>query len=79
VNGARQVATLVDRKSRHLTIVKLSSRHTAVVIPALVQAYARWDRWSCGKVVRMPDKDIPHVTLQVIVKYTTNLQLLGLL
>lgn len=26
-----------------------------------------------------PDKDIPHVTPQVIVKYTTNLQLLGLL
>ena len=26
-----------------------------------------------------PDKDIPHVTPQVIVKYSRNLQLLGLL
>ena len=26
-----------------------------------------------------PDKDIPHVTAQVIVKYVTDLQLLGLL
>jgi fatty acid CoA ligase FadD9 len=26
-----------------------------------------------------PDKDIPHVTPQIIVKYITNLQLLGLL
>jgi fatty acid CoA ligase FadD9 len=26
-----------------------------------------------------PDKDIPHVTAQIIVKYITNLQLLGLL
>jgi fatty acid CoA ligase FadD9 len=26
-----------------------------------------------------PDKDIPHVTPQVIVKYITDLQLLGLL
>lgn len=25
-----------------------------------------------------PDKDIPHITPQVIVKYITNLQLLGL-
>jgi IS30 family transposase len=38
-----QVATLVDRKSRLLTIVKLASRHTAVVVPALVDAYARLD------------------------------------
>ena len=26
-----------------------------------------------------PDKDIPHVTAPIIVKYITNLQLLGLL
>jgi hypothetical protein len=26
-----------------------------------------------------PDKDIPHVTLDVIVKYITDLELLGLL
>ena len=26
-----------------------------------------------------PDKDIPHVTPEVIVKYVTDLQLLGLL
>ena len=26
-----------------------------------------------------PDKDVPHVTPQVIVKYITDLQLLGLL
>jgi len=42
-SNCSQVATLVDRKSRHLTIVKLSSRHTAVVIPALVEAYTRID------------------------------------
>ncbi|WP_371320795.1 IS30 family transposase [Saccharothrix yanglingensis] len=38
-----QVATLVDRKSRFLTIVKPASRHTAVVVPALVEAYGRMD------------------------------------
>jgi len=38
-----QVATLVDRKSRLLTIVKLASRHTAVVVPALVDAYVGLD------------------------------------
>jgi IS30 family transposase len=38
-----QVATLVDRKSRLLTIVKLASRHTAVVVPALIEAYTRLD------------------------------------
>jgi IS30 family transposase len=38
-----QVATLVDRKSRFLTMVKLKSRHTATVIPALTDAYARMD------------------------------------
>ena len=26
-----------------------------------------------------PDKDIPHVTTEIIVKYITDLQLLGLL
>lgn len=39
-----QVATLVDRKSRYLTMVALPSRHTATVIPALQQAFARMDR-----------------------------------
>ncbi|MEV6712640.1 IS30 family transposase [Lentzea sp. NPDC051208] len=49
-----QVATLVDRKSRFLTVVKLASRHTTVVVPALAEAYTRmnpelhgtltWDR-----------------------------------
>ncbi|WP_198357581.1 IS30 family transposase [Streptomyces sp. So13.3] len=38
-----QVATLVDRKSRFLTVVKLASRHTAVVVPALAKTYARMD------------------------------------
>jgi IS30 family transposase len=38
-----QVATLVDRKSRFLTVVKLASRHTTVVIPALAEAYTRMD------------------------------------
>jgi IS30 family transposase len=43
--GARnsQVATLVDRKSRFLTMVALSSRHTKTVIPALEQALSRMD------------------------------------
>lgn len=39
-----QVATLVDRKSRLLTIVKLPSRYTAVVVPALIEAYGRLDQ-----------------------------------
>jgi IS30 family transposase len=38
-----QVATLVDRKSRFLTMVALASRHTATVIPALQQAFSRMD------------------------------------
>ncbi|MDV6297385.1 IS30 family transposase [Rhodococcus aetherivorans] len=49
-----QVATLVDRKARFLTIVKLASRHTTTVVPALIDTYTRinpvlrstltWDR-----------------------------------
>ncbi|MFG1892258.1 IS30 family transposase [Micromonospora sp. NPDC049051] len=38
-----QVATLVDRKSRYLTMVALPSRHTATVIPALQQAFSLMD------------------------------------
>lgn len=38
-----QVATLVDRESRYLVIVKLSSRHTTVVLPELIETYARLD------------------------------------
>lgn len=38
-----QIATLVDRKSRYLTMVALPSRHTTAVIPALQQAFARMD------------------------------------
>ncbi|MBT2395369.1 IS30 family transposase [Streptomyces sp. ISL-100] len=38
-----QVATLVDRKTRFLTVVKLASRHTTVVVPALAETYARMD------------------------------------
>lgn len=43
--GARnsQVATLVDRRSRFLTMVALTSRHTKTVIPALRQAFSRMD------------------------------------
>jgi IS30 family transposase len=46
VIGAKssQIATLVDRKSRFLTMVALTSRHTRTVIPALVQAYAQMDK-----------------------------------
>lgn len=43
-----QVATLVDRKSRFLTIVKLASRHSAVVVPALVNIYAGLDPRLCS-------------------------------
>jgi IS30 family transposase len=39
-----QIATLVDRKSRFLTMVALTSRHTTTVIPALQQAFTRMDR-----------------------------------
>nr|WSX54053.1 hypothetical protein OG409_37135 [Streptomyces sp. NBC_00974] len=38
-----QVATLFDRKTRFLHVVKLASRHTAMVVPALAEAYARMD------------------------------------
>jgi IS30 family transposase len=38
-----QVATLVDRKSRYLTMVALASRHTKTVVPALTQAFSRMD------------------------------------
>lgn len=38
-----QVATLVDRKSRYLTMVALPSRHTATVVPALQQAFSLMD------------------------------------
>lgn len=38
-----QIATLVDRKSRYLTMVALPSRHTTTVIPALQQAFSRMD------------------------------------
>ncbi|MCT9004593.1 IS30 family transposase [Streptomyces rhizosphaerihabitans] len=38
-----QIATLVDRKSRFLTVVKLASRHTTVVVPALAETYERMD------------------------------------
>jgi len=36
-----QVATLVDRRFRFLILVRLPSRHTTVVVPALIEAYAR--------------------------------------
>lgn len=35
-----QIATLVDRKSRYLTMVALPSRHTTTVIPALQRAFS---------------------------------------
>lgn len=38
-----QVATLVDWKTRFLTVVKLASRHTNVVVPALAETYTRMD------------------------------------
>ncbi|WUS11417.1 IS30 family transposase [Streptomyces sp. NBC_01260] len=38
-----QVATLVDRKTRFLHVVKLASRHTAVVVPALAETCTRMD------------------------------------
>ncbi|MDX2659057.1 IS30 family transposase [Streptomyces scabiei] len=38
-----QVATLVDRKPRFLTVVKLASRHTTVVVPAPAETYERMD------------------------------------
>jgi IS30 family transposase len=43
-----QVATLVDRKSRFLTIVRLASRHSAVVVPALVSTCAGLDPRLCS-------------------------------
>lgn len=42
-----QVATLVDRRSRYLTIVATSTRHTTSVVPALVREYAWMDPALC--------------------------------
>ncbi|MDI9916807.1 IS30 family transposase [Rhodococcus sp. IEGM 1379] len=42
-----QVATLVDRKARYLTIVQTPTRHTTSVVPALVREYARMDPALC--------------------------------
>jgi fatty acid CoA ligase FadD9 len=33
----------------------------------------------CRDAKIVPDKDIPHITAPIIIKYITNLQLLGLL
>ncbi|WP_159395755.1 hypothetical protein [Streptomyces sp. 3211] len=38
-----QVATLVDRKTRFLHVVKVASCRTAVVVPALIEACERMD------------------------------------
>ncbi len=42
-----QVATLMDRRARYLTIVQTSTRHTTSVVPALVREYARMDPELC--------------------------------
>ncbi|NMM92591.1 IS30 family transposase [Rhodococcus sp. SRB_17] len=42
-----QVATLVDRKARYLTIVQTPTRHTTSVVPALVREYGRMDPALC--------------------------------
>ncbi|MFJ4866785.1 IS30 family transposase [Streptomyces sp. NPDC088748] len=42
-SNSSQVATLVDRKTRFLRVVTLAGRHTAVVVAALAEAYARMD------------------------------------
>ena len=42
-----QVATLVDRKARYLTIVATPTRHTISVVPALVREYARMNPALC--------------------------------
>ncbi|MET4050660.1 MULTISPECIES: IS30 family transposase [unclassified Rhodococcus (in: high G+C Gram-positive bacteria)] len=49
VIGSRnsQVATLVDRKYRYLTIVQTPTRHTMSVVPALVREYARMNPVMC--------------------------------
>lgn len=38
-----QVATLVDRKTRYLVIVKLPSRRSTIVVPELIKTYAELD------------------------------------
>jgi IS30 family transposase len=43
-----QVATLVDRKSRYLVIVKLPSRHSTIVVPELIKTYAGLNPQLCG-------------------------------
>ncbi|KZM28608.1 nucleic acid binding, partial [Ascochyta rabiei] len=42
-----QVATLVDRKARYLTIVATPTRHTTSVVPALVREYGRMNPALC--------------------------------
>ena len=42
-------------------------------------SYDTWWRGEVGRAEIGPDKDIPHVSREVIVKYATDLELLGLL
>jgi fatty acid CoA ligase FadD9 len=63
-----------------------------IIALPLLHNYQRPEKPACGSVVPAgrfrsavqeakigPDKDIPHVSAPIIVKYITNLQLLGLL
>ncbi|MCD2158388.1 IS30 family transposase, partial [Rhodococcus cerastii] len=42
-----QVATLVDRRARYVTIVQTPSRHTTSVVPALVREHGRMNPALC--------------------------------
>jgi fatty acid CoA ligase FadD9 len=71
---------LPERQRRHSVLPLLHYlRHWPQMPLGGAQASTERFRAAVQEAKIGPDKDIPHVTPQVIVKYTTNLQLLGLL
>jgi fatty acid CoA ligase FadD9 len=67
-------------KQRHASLLPLLHSYTQPAKP-LCGSLAPTDRFRAAvqEAKIGPDKDIPHVTVEIIVKYVTDLQLLGLL
>jgi thioester reductase-like protein len=74
---------LPDRQRRHSVLQMLLLRNSEHVDPPEPNrgSYASTDRFRAAvqKAKIGPDKDIPHVSAPIIIKYVTDLQLLGLL
>jgi thioester reductase-like protein len=78
--------TLPESQRRHSVLPLLASRDTSAVqpLPPTTGSYAPTDRFRAAvqEAKIGPDKknpDIPHISAPVIVKYATDLHLLGLL